>query len=110
MITMPTVELVVDAGCPNVLQARAHLRQAFARAKIPPRWSEHRSGDPAAPAHARGYGSPTILVDGRDVGGMQPNDAPCCRVYLDDMQRLRGVPSVEIIVAALRRANENPPR
>jgi hypothetical protein len=46
-----------------------------------------------APEHIRGYGSPTILVDGRDVEGLPPGDAPSCRY---------GVPRFETILAALR--------
>jgi hypothetical protein len=75
---------------------------------VVPRWSEHLGSDPATPAHARGYGSPTILVDGRDVAGVEPGAEPCCRVYSDVDGRLAGVPSVEIIVAALRRATASP--
>ncbi|MCZ7684627.1 MAG: hypothetical protein M5U28_39980 [Sandaracinaceae bacterium] len=64
---MPTLELVYDRGCPHVEAARASLERACEQAGLPPRWTEHSSDD--APPHARGYGSPTILVDGRDVAG-----------------------------------------
>lgn len=61
----PQVELVYDDACPNVALARSNLLTAFNVAGVAPMWSEHRIGDPNAPAHIRGYGSPTILVDGR---------------------------------------------
>jgi hypothetical protein len=102
---MTTVELVYDGDCPNVERARTHLLEAFAHAKVLPRWSEHLAADPATPAHARGYGSPTILVDGRDVAGVEPGTEPCCRVYTDVDGRLAGVPSVDTIAAALRRSS-----
>lgn len=78
---MATVDLVYDMDCPNVSLARANLLLAFARAGVKPKWSEHRIGDPEAPAHTRGYGSPTILVDGRDVFGMPPSAEISCRIY-----------------------------
>ena len=61
---MATVDLVYSPDCPNVPLARANLLLAFARAGVRPRWSEHRIGDPDAPEHTRGYGSPTILIGG----------------------------------------------
>jgi hypothetical protein len=38
----------------------------------PPRWTEYEAGDPELTPGARGLGSPTILVDGRDVAGACP--------------------------------------
>ena len=64
---MATVDLVYDADCPNISVARANLIRAFSVAGIQPKWSEHRIGDATAPERTRGYGSPTVLVDGRDV-------------------------------------------
>jgi len=78
---MATVDLVYDAHCPNVPVARANLVRAFSLAGIHPKWSEHRIGDPGIPDRARGYGSPTVLVDGRDVAGLEPSAEVCCRIY-----------------------------
>lgn len=96
---MPTLELVHDRGCPHVEAARASLERACEQAGLPPRWTEHASDD--APPHARGYGSPTILVDGRDVAGAGAGAAECCRVYAGADGALRGVPDASIIVRAL---------
>jgi hypothetical protein len=76
---MTTVDLVYADDCPNVSLARANLLIAFGRAGVKPKWSEHRIGDPEAPARTRGYGSPTILVDGRDVAGLPPSGEISCR-------------------------------
>ena len=100
---MPRVELVYDDACPNVAGARAQLFRAFAAAGQQPRWSEHRIGDPDLPGHARGFGSPTILVDGRDVSGLAPGSEAACRVYRDRSGAMSRVPSVEEIAAALAR-------
>ncbi len=53
------------------------------------------------PAHARGYASPTILVDGRDLGDAEPIDGTAgCRIYATS-DGLGGVPAIEDIVSAL---------
>jgi len=97
---MAIVDLVYTSDCPNVSLARANLLLAFARAGVKPKWSEHRIGDPEAPVHTRGYGSPTILVDGRDVAGQPPSAETCCRVYEGAAGSVHA-PAAEQIGAAL---------
>ncbi|MBI3768358.1 MAG: MerC domain-containing protein [Deltaproteobacteria bacterium] len=98
----PRVELIYDASCPNVDAARAALRDAFTRAGRVPIWTEWESKAGDCPPYARGFGSPTILVDGRDVAGAEPNDgADCCRVYADGDDGFRRAPSMGQIGAAL---------
>ncbi len=99
---MPSVELIYFPGCPNVEEARSRLVKAFAGAKLNQRWSEFRTDDPDLPGHARGYGSPTIFVNGRDVTGAAPADsAEACRLYSDETGRRSGIPSLASIVGAL---------
>lgn len=95
-----TVELIYDADCPNVGQARAQLLRAFALVSRPPRWREWRRDSEHAPRRIRGYGSPTILVNGRDVAPMT-NQAACCRLYAQSGAGMAGVPPLETIAAAL---------
>lgn len=98
------VELVYDHDCPNVEAARTQLRRALAETGQPPEWQEWDRESPAAPEYVKDYGSPTILVDGTDVAGEATEaDSKCCRVYAGTDGRLQGVPSFEIISAALRR-------
>ncbi len=98
------VELVYDRDCPNVAPARAQLRQALVEIGDSPEWQEWDRESADAPAYVKQYGSPTILVDGRDVDGTGTEaDSNCCRVYAGADGRLNGVPSVEKIQAALRR-------
>lgn len=100
------VELVCDDDCPHVEAARAVVTEAMTTAGLVPRWQEYRSGHPDTPAHARGYGSPTILVDGVDVVGVQKGDtASCCRVYPTDTG-FGGVPAVEAIIRALEASQQ----
>ncbi|MCB9558176.1 MAG: thioredoxin family protein [Deltaproteobacteria bacterium] len=103
---MLVVDFIYDDDCPNVEAARRNLRDALLTCNLPERWTEHRIGDPGVPARARGFGSPTILVDGKDVAGAEASAERCCRVYPTG----GGVPSVELICAALERANDSRPR
>jgi len=99
----PKVELIYDMDCPNVEHARQALMAAFGEAKRDPSWVEWDRQSPESLAYVRGYGSPTILVDGRDVASADTGDgADCCRVYDWGVEGLKGVPAVQNIVAALR--------
>lgn len=96
------VELIYDQTCPNVSKARHVLGEAFANVGIASSWTEWDRENPESPEHARRYGSPTILVNGKDVTGEKPNDgANCCRVYTDGENRFSGVPSADNVTAAL---------
>ena len=94
----PRVELVFFTGCPHVEAARAALRTALANAGSSPTWQEWDQSSPTAPFYVRGFGSPTVLVDGADVTGVGAlaTECPCCRVT--------GGPGAAVIASALRRA------
>jgi len=99
------VELVYELGCPNVEIARARLREALASLGLAPQWHEWERADNHAPEYVRGYGSPTILVDGRDIA----SDAPvvgegACRLYADPSGKLSGCPALHDLQAAFRKA------
>ena len=98
---MPKIEFLYEKTCPNVADARDVLRAALMQAGLPAHWQEWEHSDPAAPDHARRYGSPTILVDGLDVAGEPPGDEPSCRIYAHEAGRQRGVPSLDLILRAL---------
>lgn len=106
---MPRVELIYDTGCPNVPGARKALLQGFQGVGLQPSWSECDRESADSPAYVRQYGSPTILVDGRDVAGTAPGSgASSCRLYCNASGTLERAPSVEQITEALRRS-EHPP-
>ena len=99
-----TIELIYARDCPNLDTARERLRTALAAVGLPCTWHEWQSDALEAPKHARGYGSPTILVGGRDVAAQEYGDSgPCCRLYAADGE-LQAAPSVETIRAALHEA------
>jgi hypothetical protein len=102
-----TVELIYDTDCPNVKEARAQLLCAFTEAGLTPKWQEWDRSALESPNYVHAYGSPTILVNDKDVADVSPSAGEnCCRIYLDKNGRFRGVPSVEVIASALLRAKE----
>ena len=108
---MTTVELIYFRECPNISVARERLLQAFAAVGIAPQWQEWERNDSASPAHTRTYGSPTILVNGYDVTGMEPSsdNAGTCRVYTHTSSIFDGAPNVDTIAAALRKPHAAAP-
>lgn len=104
---MVKVELIYDSDCPNVEQARAQLLKAFVEVGLEARWQEWLRSDAKSPDYVRKYGSPTILVEGRDLAGFLPEGTVRgCRIYFDTNGKPSGVPSVEAITSALLKAKE----
>lgn len=100
---MSKVELIYDADCPNIEEARKQLRDALGVVGAAPQWQEWDRNDPSSPPHARQFGSPTILVDGKDVARGRPsNGADYCRIYRDETGVMQGIPSSKTIVSALQ--------
>lgn len=100
------IELVYEQSCPNVPAARSLLQTACARLGLAQHWREWELSDPNLPAHARGYGSPTILVNGRDVAGAAPGVSACCRLY-NGAQGPQGVPELDQVVHVLQACAED---
>jgi hypothetical protein len=98
----PEIALVYDADCPNVDLARAALNHALKRTGLEPDWIEHEHTS-GVPQRFSRFGSPTILVNSKDVADEPGAAAACCRIY-QTPDGLRGVPPVEAIVAAIERA------
>ena len=100
---MPDIDLVYDPDCPNAEQARTNLRLALETAGMPARWREWVRTDPGTPLHLQRFGSPTILIRGRDVIGTVALDGGgACRIYQGEDRNRGGVPPVSLILAALR--------
>lgn len=94
---MLNVEFIFDKDCPNVKSTRANLMKAFSKAKLSAQWKEWDRNSEEAPEHAKMHGSPTVLINGKDIMGVEPETgANCCRVYEG-----AGVPSVELLVSKL---------
>lgn len=101
----PKIEMVYDPTCPNVDRARAAIRAALAAIGAPIAWREWDCTDAATPESLRALGSPSVLVNGQDVGcgggSMAQADANSCRIYRDDCGCICGAPSVELILKAI---------
>jgi len=97
------IELIYARDCPNVNAARANLVRALSATRLPVRWTEWDRLSPETPSYVRGFGSPTVLVDGRDVGGISETEAAgaCCRIYRSSKSGLTGAPSTDLIARAL---------
>lgn len=90
----PKIDLVYFEGCPNATLARENLRAAVEAMGSGWTWSEWDLMSESTPEHFRLHGSPTVLVEGRDVTGEGHGAvAMACRAD--------GAPSVQVITAAL---------
>lgn len=98
------VELIYEKSCPNIDAARDQLRKAFKIVGREAVWNEWEVSENDCPKYARVYGSPTILIDEADVSGAKLNDCHNnCRIYSAADGGLSVVPSIDKIVAALRK-------
>lgn len=95
---MADVVLLYATDCPNVREARTNLLHAFTCAGVSPAWRELDLHADETPETWRRLGSPTVLVDGRDVAGAEAGAGASCRVY----EGLARAPDVETIAARLR--------
>jgi len=98
------VQLLTFAGCPNAESARRTLRSVLASAGITTTIEEVDTNAPETPERLREWGSPTILIDGADVEGLETPLGASCRLYRDEAGRHRGTPSEVRLRLALNRA------
>ncbi len=96
----PVIELLGFPGCPNTPELRDHLRAALA--SIGKGWTFRDTNQETLPEHdlRRGWPTPTVLVDGRDLFGMPAPTEPSmgCRIYPG------GVPEAKDIAEKLKAA------
>jgi len=103
---MLKVELIYDFDCPNVSLIRKLLKKALIEVNLKPHWIEWNRSDKQAPNYVMKYASPTILINGKDVGILtsEISGDAACRIYSDESGKLKGVPSImQIKVAILKR-------
>lgn len=91
------VELIYDRNCPNVEASRRQLLTGFAAARMTPCWREWVRNSSTSPDYVHRFGSPTILVDGKDIGGSAASEgADCCRIYISEEGHMTGIPSQKV--------------
>ncbi len=96
-----SIELIYERTCPNVDAARSLIQDACTQLGRSAEWREWEVSDPQLPAHAHGFGSPTILVNGADVAGQSAGVSDCCRIYSSE-RGAQGVPALDQVVRALQ--------
>jgi len=73
-------QLVTFPGCPNIDAAREVLTKALEEAGLPVAIEDIDATSDDCPEELRAWGSPTILIDGRDVGGEAGPMGTSCRI------------------------------
>lgn len=102
---MVNIELIYSGDCPNVNVARDNLKRALRSLGLTSKWKEWDRQDPGSPIHAKAFGSPTILVNGLDVGRDEPSEVDCCRLYASESKEtFVGAPPYSIIRTAIEEA------
>jgi len=100
------VEILHWSGCPSLPEARERLDAALGRAGADAD-IEVREVTTDAEAEELGfYGSPTILLEGRDVEPPPPHARPAltCRLYPAPGGRIAPVPSHQSLDRAIQEA------
>lgn len=94
------IELVYSEGCANVKIAPDNLREACVASGLPVEWKEWNHKDKNIPQHLTVFGSPSILVNDRDVTGDfdECGQEKSCRIYRNGQK----APDAEMIKRALQ--------
>jgi len=95
------VQFLAFAGCPLAEAAREALDKAIVELALS-EYEEVDILDPATAEELRGWGSPTILVNGIDVTGTAKGDGAGCRIYSTASR----VPETALIVRRIIEARQ----
>ena len=97
------IEFLYFDGCPNADAARENLKNALQQLGLPYKWDEINLNSSNVPDTLKSYGSPTVLVDGKDINGaVDSSGSSNCRLYLTEKGFL-GAPPVETITSSIKR-------
>lgn len=93
------IELVYFNGCPNMDETRDNIKKACEATGQIVELKEWNRNDTSIPEHVKGYGSPTVLVNGEDIAGEKRDTLreANCRIYTG----MTKVPSIELITEAI---------
>lgn len=97
---MPIVEILHVPGCANFELARRRVHEAADRIGVDIEIRERVVSDETVTAAMGMAGSPTILIDGRDVEQGHGGAPISCRLY-HTPSGIEGAPSVDTIASAL---------
>ncbi|MEE9141635.1 MAG: hypothetical protein V3U59_02905 [Gammaproteobacteria bacterium] len=94
------IQFLTFDGCPLAPAAQEVLEKALVQCGLKGRYEVVDIFDAATPARLLAWGSPTILINGRDVDGQTLDEGACCRIY-DTPDK---VPVINDIVDAIEHA------
>lgn len=97
------IHLLYFDGCPNLEAARRAITEALAAEHVGVQVEEIDITAADAPEWARGWGSPTILIDGAELTGASRASGAACRLYPG------GAPDVDALRRRLRASSPPPP-
>ncbi len=97
------IQFLMFEGCPLADAAREQLEAALAELGIDD-YEEIDLQAPDTPESLRGWGSPTILIDGADVTGQPKGESLSCRVY-DGPERVPNAKDIARAVASCTSVN-----
>lgn len=105
---MVLVEFIYEKNCPNVKLMCFQLLLAFLKLNIKPHWREWEINENDAPVYIRRYGSPTILINDKDVDESRNSKNPQqCRLYTQSDNSISGVPPIDRIINAIKAATDS---
>lgn len=96
------IDLIYDIHCPNIQATREVLKKTLLQKGFTPYWKEWERNSEKTPESFRRWGSPTLLINGRDILGASPSIANSCRIYQSG-----GVPSEKEILNAIEHRSQN---
>lgn len=107
--TMPHVQLLYFASCPNTEQALQMTQDALRKEGLPLSIEMIAVETEDEAERQQFYGSPTIRVDGVDVCPPSEAQRPSmtCRLYVQPDGQFAHYPPAHAILTALRRSTHN---
>ncbi len=105
------IDFLYYEDCPSHEQALARLRQVMAEEGVQATLRIHKMETEAQARAWHFVGSPTILINGRDIDPPPPDATPAltCRVYRWKDGRISPLPSPDMIRRALRQPEHSSP-
>ncbi|EQA44189.1 hypothetical protein LEP1GSC050_2776 [Leptospira broomii serovar Hurstbridge str. 5399] len=99
------IELIYETTCPNKEATKKLLQEILEEYRISANFLEINKDDPETPVYFKRFSSPTILIDGKDIDSGSGGNA--CRLYKNELGKLSGVPSKELLQRSILKANKD---
>ena len=98
------IQLLTFPGCSNATASRELVQRVLDSENVHGEIEEVNTAAPETAAELRGWGSPTILVDGIDIEGQSCLGSMSCRLYRGPSGAVQGIPTESALRAAIERA------